>query len=176
MGTQGYRTRPTDKTLFKQAFTSICQIRNPTNDCARALRKILSLFAFLPLFWAVWQIQYGQVVMQGARLLPQATAGGWINSEFSGTVSGLLIIMLVPCVNFVSAKLKLRIVSKMLIGMVLQIIATSLLLVIEKMFENGYENLFWTQYLMFCLPSAIAEVFVSIAMYDYAYACAPETM
>ena len=105
----GYALSHGHERKLGQGFWEVARNRFSVHevDAAKSVGPILSIFALIPAFWALFDQSNSTWVLQGAKMVPVALTGVWksgfgwffgdaINAENMQSTNPLLVMMLVP--------------------------------------------------------------------------------
>jgi POT family proton-dependent oligopeptide transporter len=146
-------------------------------DAARSVMPILSVFALIPVFWALFDQTYSTWVMQGQKL--QAfNLGGWtIGAEEMQSANPALVMLIIPILTWGLYPMIGRLASplrRMSLGMFLAALSYVVVAMLQSRIEAGEQlSILWQ-----IAPYAIltmAEVLISTTGLEFAFReAAPE--
>ena len=181
---------------FKGATTKYGEERV---DGIRSVWKILALFSFIPVFWALYDQNGSEWVLQ-AQMMNRSIFGFIMEPEQIQLINPLAILILTPLITFfIYPKLKLSATAKVGIGFILTAISFVFIAIPQETIDTvaatipaglkGQARLDWfdAQAKLGNLPSigwqlfayfiiTIAEILISITGLEYAYTRAPASM
>ncbi len=159
-------TREQEKLSFKEQFMSVW--------------KVLVVFSFIPLFWALYDQNGSEFVLQAGKMDLHFMGVDWLQEQIQ-VVNALLILILIPVFSFgiypLLEKIGIRVTALRKIGWGLIVLTLTFVLVawIQTQIDHGVTlNIGW-QLLAYVLLT-VAEIFVSITGLEYAFSQAPKSM
>jgi proton-dependent oligopeptide transporter, POT family len=161
---------------FKNKESSVFTAEN-----FKAVSSVLAVFAFIPLFWAMWDQCLAEWVIQAQKLDLKVTESWTLIPEQVQTINPFFLITLIPVFTYgiypFFEKIGLKPTPLRKIGVGLALTAGSFVVIafIEQWIEAGEKPSFWWQILAYLLLSA-GEVMVSITGLEYAYTNSPKSM
>ncbi len=151
-----------------------------TIDGIKAVWRVLSVFAFIPVFWALWDQSQSEWVVQATKMDLNWLGIQWEAEQIS-FINAAFILIFIPLFSFVLYpffnKIGLRVTPLRRIGAGLVLTALSFVIVatIQGWIDAGEKpNISW-QILAFAVLTA-GEVLISITGLEYAYTQSPPTM
>ncbi|MES2330934.1 MAG: MFS transporter [Bacteroidota bacterium] len=150
-------------------------------DGIKAVYRILAVFAFTPIFWALWDQNLSEWVLQATRLDLTLIGGITILPEQINFVNPLFVVLLIPVfTSFLFPFLEKRGIKATplrRIGTGLVVIALSFVIIalIQQDIDAGGKPSVWWQILAYVLLAA-SEILVSVTCLEYAYTHAPKSM
>jgi POT family proton-dependent oligopeptide transporter len=155
------------------------------SDGIRAIWSVLSVFAFIPVFWALWDMNSSEWALQADRLnLHLFTIGTWKVNILPSQVqvmNAIFLLVLIPIFNYgiypLVEKIGIKVTPLRKIGAGLFITGLSfaVIAVIQMGLEAGHQPSIWWQIFAFVILSA-GEVMVSITGLEYAYTQSPPSI
>lgn len=148
----------------------------------KAVWRVLAIFAFIPIFWAMYDQNGSEWVLQAAHPLMDKNFMGieWLPEQVQA-INPILILLLIPLFSFIIfpqiEKLGIKITPLRKIGVGLIITALSFFIIafIQSRLDNGQTvNISWQLLAYFVIT--IAEILISITGLEYAYTQAPPAM
>ncbi|QHT66566.1 POT family MFS transporter [Rhodocytophaga rosea] len=149
-------------------------------DGVKAVYNVLSVFAFIPIFWAMWDQNLSEWVLQatkmdlnvfGYTLLPAQVQT--VNPAFLLTMIPIFTYLIYPFFDKIGIKTTpLRRIGA---GLFLTALSFVVIALIQESIDAGGRPSVWWQILAYFILSA-AEVLVSITGLEYAYTQSPKAM
>lgn len=149
-------------------------------DAIKSVWKILGVFAFIPIFWALYDQNSSEWVLQATHL-DLNVFGYTLLAQQVQAVNPILILVFIPIFTFVIfPKLEKRgiIISplrKIGLGFIFTTLSFIIIYFIQLGVDNGQHPSVWWQMLAYFILT-IGEVLISITGLEYAYAQAPPSM
>lgn len=146
----------------------------------RSVWRVLSVFAFIPVFWALWDQSQSEWVVQATKMDLdflgihwQAEQISFVNAAFILAFIPLFSFVLYPALNKVG--IKVTPLRKIGAGFVLTALSFVIIAIIQGWIDAGERpNISW-QILAFVVLTA-GEVLISITGLEYAYTQSPPSM
>ncbi len=152
----------------------------PFKEQVMSVWKVLVVFSFIPIFWALYDQNGSEFVIQAGKMDLHFMGIEWLQEQIQ-VVNALLILILIPVFSFgiypLLERIGIRITALRKIGWGLIVLALTFVLVawIQQQIDNGVTlNIGW-QLLAYVLLT-VAEIFVSITGLEYAFSQAPKSM
>lgn len=151
-------------------------------DGIKAVWRVLAVFAFIPIFWAMYDQNGSEWVLQATHEKMDKTFLGitWLPEQIQA-INPILILTFIPLFTWgiypLVEKLGIKITAlrKIGVGLVLTALSFVIIAYIQTRLDNGIEtNIAWQLSAYFVLTAA--EVLISITGLEYAYTQAPKTM
>jgi POT family proton-dependent oligopeptide transporter len=150
-------------------------------DAVKAVYRILAVFAFTIVFWALWDQNLSEWILQATRLDLTIVGNFKVLPEQVNAINPFLVVVLIPV--FVSLvfpfleKRGIRVTPLRKIGAGLVIIGLSFVVIalLQESIDAGGKPSVWWQILAYVLLAA-SEVLVSVTCLEYAYTHAPKSM
>ena len=146
----------------------------------RSVWRVLSVFAFIPVFWALWDQSQSEWVVQASKMDLLWLGINWEAEQIS-FVNAAFILMFIPLFSFViypalnKAGIKVTPLRKIGAGFVLTALSFVIIAIIQGWIDAGQTpNISW-QILAFVVLTA-GEVLISITGLEYAYTQSPPSM
>ena len=159
-------TRNEEKIPFKEQLMSVW--------------KVLVVFSFIPIFWALYDQNGSEWVLQAGKMDLHFMGIDWLQEQIQ-VVNALLILVLIPVFSFgvypMLERIGIRVTAlrKFGWGLIMTVITFALVAWIQTQIDNGIKlNIGW-QLLAYALLT-VAEIFVSITGLEYAFSQAPKSM
>jgi len=151
-------------------------------DGIKAVWRIMAVFAFIPVFWSLWDMNSAEWVLQSVHLDLNLGVFGWkiLPSQIQ-TVNAAFLLAMIPLFNFVlyplATKLGLKLTPLRKIGFGLLVTAGSFLIIalLQEKVDKGLHPSVWWQIFAYAILSA-GEVLVSLVGLEYAYTQSPVSM
>ena len=156
--------------FFREAFS---------RDGVFALGKLIPLFGFIIVFWALYDQTGSSWVLQAEQMDLKFLGITWLESQIQA-VNPILILVFIPLFTFVIYPMLDRVfpltpLRKIGIGMLLMAVSFGLVTLIQTWIDAGQRPSIGWQILAFVLITA-SEVMVSIVGLEFAYTQAPKAM
>lgn len=149
-------------------------------DGIKAVYRILAVFAFTPIFWALWDQNLSEWVLQ-AKKMDRNIFGVNLLTEQIQTFNPIFLVSMIPvCTYFIfpffeKIGLKPTPLRKIGAGLFLTGISFIVIALIQENIDAGGTPTIWWQILAYFIL-AIAEILVSITCLEYAYTQSPKSM
>jgi POT family proton-dependent oligopeptide transporter len=151
-------------------------------EAVKAVWNVMAVFAFIPIFWGMWDMNSAEWALQAAKLNLDMGIGGWhlLPSQVQ-VMNAIFLLLMIPIFNYgiypLVRKLGLNVTPKGKIGAGLFFTALSFVVVAftQMRLEAGQQPSIYWQILAFVFLSA-GEVMVSITGLEYAYTQSPPSM
>jgi POT family proton-dependent oligopeptide transporter len=172
-------TRPAGKTAWDCAETKYGYEKV---DGITAVWRVMAVFAFIPVFWSLWDMNSAEWVLQSTQLNLDMGIMGWkiLPSQIQ-TVNAFFLLAFIPIFNYglypLLTKMGIKLTSLRKIGAGLFITGFSFVIIalLQVKIDHGSHPSVWWQILAFAVLSA-GEVLVSITGLEYAYTQSPPSM
>jgi POT family proton-dependent oligopeptide transporter len=142
--------------------------------------KVLVVFSFIPLFWALYDQNGSEWVLQATKMDLHFMGIEWLPEQIQ-VINALLILVLIPVFSFgvyplfEKTGIKVTALRKIGWGFIMVAITFALVAWIQSKIDAGIKmNIGW-QLLAYVLLT-VAEIFVSITGLEYAFSQAPKSM
>ncbi len=150
-------------------------------DGIKAVYRVLAVFAFTPIFWALWDQNLSEWVLQATRL--DLTLMGNLNilPEQINFINPLFLVLLIPVFTsfifpFLEKKgIKPTPLRKIGAGLVIIGLAFVIIALLQGQIDAGGKPSVWWQILAYILLAA-SEILVSVTCLEYAYTHSPKSM
>ena len=149
-------------------------------DGVKAVYRILMVFSFTPIFWAMWDQNLAEWVLQ-AKKLDLTIFGYTLFAEQIQTFNPVFLISMIPVMTYgvfpLCEKLGFKVTPLRKIGAGLLLTALTFIiiaLVQESVDKGGHPTVWWQVFAYFWL--SVAEILVSITCLEYAYTHSPKSM
>jgi POT family proton-dependent oligopeptide transporter len=146
----------------------------------KAAYRIIGVFCFIPIFWAMWDQNLSEWVLQAGKL-DLHVFGYELMPQQIQTVSPFFLLLLIPVFNYfvypVVERMGIKTTPLRRIGAGLVMIICSFIVIalIQRSVDTGSHPSVWWQVLAYLILSG-SEVLVSITCLEYAYTQAPVSM
>jgi POT family proton-dependent oligopeptide transporter len=150
-------------------------------DGIQAVYRVLAVFAFTPIFWALWDQNLSEWVLQATRLDLTLIGTITILPEQINFINPLFLVLLIPVfTSFIFPFLEKRGIKPTplrKIGAGLVVIGLSFLIIalLQEQIDAGGKPSVWWQILAYILLAA-SEILVSVTCLEYAYTHSPKSM
>jgi POT family proton-dependent oligopeptide transporter len=150
----------------------------------KAVYRVLAVFAFAPIFWAMWDQNLSEWVLQAAKLDRHINLGFTEFTMLPGqvqTANPVFLLSFIPLFTyfiypfFDKIGLKTTPLRRIGTGLALTALSFVIIAMIQERVDAGQHPSVWWQILAYVILSA-AEVLVSITGLEYAYTQAPKSM
>ncbi len=149
-------------------------------DGVQAVYRILMVFAFTPVFWALWDQNLSEWVLQATKL-DRHIFGYQFLPEQIQTFNPLFLVSMIPVFTywvfpfFEKLGLKPTPLRKIGTGLFLTAISFVIIAFLQEKIDQGQHPTVWWQILAYFILAA-AEVLVSVTCLEYAYTQSPKSM
>lgn len=171
-GTKKYKIKMPNDTRKESTEPFLSQLKS--------VWKVLVVFAFLPVWWALFDQNGSEMVLQAQTMDLYFLGITWLPEQIQ-TANALFILVLIPIFSFgvfpLLQKVGIRTtpLRKIGWGMLLMTIAFSLIAWIQSQLDSGIKlNIGW-QFLAYLLLT-ISEIMVSITGLEYSFSNSPKSM
>lgn len=150
-------------------------------DGVKAVYRILTVFAFTPIYWAMWDQNLSEWILQATKLDLHLGFGVSILAQQVNFINPLFVVTLTPLFTyavfplFEKIGIKATPLRKIGAGLVLIGICFTVIAVVQESIDKGGHPSVWWQIFAYVLL-AISEILMSITCLEYAYTQAPPTM
>ncbi len=151
-----------------------------TLEGIKSVWRVLSVFAFIPVFWALWDQSQSEWVVQASKMDLYWLGITWEAEQIS-FVNAAFILAFIPLFSFVlfpalnKAGLRVTPLRKIGAGFILTALSFVIIAIIQGWIDAGERpNISW-QILAFVVLTA-GEVLISITGLEYAYTQSPPSM
>ncbi len=152
----------------------------PFMEQLKSVWKVLVVFAFIPMYWALYDQNGSEWVIQAGKMDLHFMGVTWFQEQIQ-VVNALLILILIPVFSFgvypLLEKMGIRVTALRKIGwgLVFMVITFSLTSWIQIQIDHGVKlNIVW-QLLAYVIVT-VSEIMVSITGLEYAFSQAPKSM
>lgn len=149
-------------------------------DGVKAVNRVLMVFAFVPIFWAMWDQSLSEWVLQATKLDLNIFGKTFLPEQIQ-TVNPLFLLMMIPIFTYgiypFVEKIGIKVTPLRKIGAGLFLTGASFVIIalIQTNIDHGGKPSVWWQILAYAVLSA-SEVMVSITGLEYAYTNSPKSM
>ncbi len=151
-------------------------------DAMKAVWRVMSVFAFIPVFWGMWDMNQSEWALQADKLdLNLGIFGIKLLASQVQAANAIFLLLMIPVFNYgvypLVEKMGIKLTSLRKIGAGLFVTALSFVIIalLQRQVELGMHPSVWWQIFAYLLLSA-AEVMVSITGLEYAYTQSPPAM
>jgi POT family proton-dependent oligopeptide transporter len=151
-----------------------------TVEGVKAVWRVLAVFAFIPVFWSLWDQSQSEWVVQATKMDLNWLGIQWQAEQIS-FVNAAFILAFIPLFSYVifpafnKMGLKVTPLRKIGAGLVLTALSFVIVAIVQGWIDDGARpNISW-QILAFVVLTA-GEVLISITCLEYAYTQAPPSM
>lgn len=149
-------------------------------DGVQAVYRILMVFAFTPIFWALWDQNLSEWVLQAAKL-DRNLFGYELLTEQVQTFNPIFLVGMIPVFTYLifpaieKAGFIVTPLKKIGAGLVLTAITFIIIAMLQEKIDQGFHPSVIWQILAYLILAA-AEVLVSVTCLEYAYTHSPKSM
>jgi len=146
----------------------------------KAAYRVIGIFSFIPLFWAMWDQNLSEWVLQAGKL-DRHILGYELLPQQVQTVNPFFLLLLIPVFNygiypfFERRGIKTSPLRRIGAGLILMVISFVVIAILQGAVDKGLSPSIWWQVLAYFILAA-AEVMVSVTCLEYAYTHAPASM
>jgi len=151
-------------------------------DGIKAVWRVMAVFAFIPVFWSLWDMNGSEWVLQSEKLdLNLGILGLKVLPSQIQTVNAAFLLTFIPIFNYgvypLLGKLGIKLTPLRKIGAGLFVTGFSFVIIaiLQEKVDAGQHPSVWWQIFAFAILSA-GEVLVSITGLEYAYTQSPPSM
>lgn len=150
-------------------------------DGIKAVYRVLAVFAFTPIFWALWDQNLSEWVLQATRLDLTLVGDIKILPEQVNFINPLFLVLLIPVfTSFIFPFLEKRGIKatplrKIGAGLVVIGLSFVVIALLQEQIDAGGKPSVWWQILAYILLAA-SEILVSVTCLEYAYTHSPKSM
>jgi len=152
----------------------------PFKEQVKSVWKVLVVFSFIPIFWALYDQNGSEWVIQAGKMDLNFMGIEWYQEQIQ-VINALLILILIPVFSLgiypFLERMGIRVTAlrKMGWGFIMTAITFALTAWIQTQIDNGIKLSIGWQLLAYLLIT-IAEIFVSITGLEYAFSQAPKAI
>lgn len=149
-------------------------------DDVKTVYNVLAVFAFIPIFWALWDQNLSEWVLQATKMDRQVFGINLLAEQIQ-TVNPFFLLVFIPIFNYLLYPfldrhgLKTTPLRRIGAGLILTAISFVIIALIQTKIDQGFTPSIWWQILAYAILAA-AEVLVSITGLEYAYTQASKSM
>jgi proton-dependent oligopeptide transporter, POT family len=149
-------------------------------DGARAVVRVMAVFAFIPIFWGMWNMCLAEWVLQATKM-DLTVFGHTYLAEQIQTVNPLFLLAGIPLFTYLiypffdKLGLKTTPLRRIGVGLILTALSFVIIAMIQTKIDNGFKPSIWWQILAYLVLS-FGEILVSITGLEYAYTQSPKFM
>ena len=150
-------------------------------DGIKAVYRVLAIFAFTPIFWALWDQSLSEWVLQATRLDLTLVGNFKILPEQINFINPLFLVLLIPVFTsfifpFLEKKgIKPTPLRKIGAGLVIIGLSFVIIALLQAHIDEGGKPSVWWQILAYIFLAA-SEILVSVTCLEYAYTHSPKSM
>ncbi|HHY86819.1 MAG TPA: POT family MFS transporter [Verrucomicrobia bacterium] len=147
-------------------------------DAARSVAPILSIFAFAPIFWSLFDQTFSTWVLQGARMVPYSIGRFTVGPETMLAANPILVMIFVPILTWLVYPAMGRFATplrRMALGMFLAAFSFVVVAVMQTRIEAGEQLSILWQLLPYVIIT-VAEVLFSTTGLEFAFREAAASM
>jgi POT family proton-dependent oligopeptide transporter len=151
----------------------------------KAVYRVMAVFAFAPIFWAMWDQNLSEWVLQAEKLDRHINLGFFDFTILAGqvqTANPVFLLSFIPLFTYFvypffdkTLGVKTTPLRRIGAGLILTALSFVIIALIQARVDVGEHPSVWWQILAYVILSA-AEVLVSITGLEYAYTQAPKSM
>lgn len=167
------------KTAWQQA---IDKYGTEKVEAIKAVWGVIAVFAFIPIFWAMWDMNGSEWVLQSTNLdRSLGIFGLTILPSQIQFVNALFLLMMIPIFNYgiyplvIKMGVKLTPLKKIGAGLFITGLSFVIIALLQHKVDAGLHPSVWWQIFAYAILSA-GEVLVSITGLEYAYTQSPPSM
>ncbi len=149
-------------------------------DGIQAVYRILMVFAFTPVFWALWDQNLSEWVLQAAKL-DRHVFGIELLPESIQTFNPFFLVGLIPVFTYIiyplieKTGIKTTPLRRIGAGLFITGVCFIIIALLQEKIDGGGHPSVWWQILAYLLLGS-AEILVSVTCLEYAYTHAPKSM
>ncbi len=146
----------------------------------QAVYRILAVFAFTPIFWAMWDQNLAEWVLQ-ARKLDLNVFGYEVLPQQVNALNPIFLVSMIPVFTYgiypLIEKMGIKVTPLRKIGAGLVLIGVCFIIIalLQESIDKGGKPTVWWQILAYLILSG-AEILMSITCLEYAYTQSPPSM
>ena len=149
-------------------------------DGAKAVNRILMIFAFTPIYWALWDQNLSEWVLQADKMDRTVFGFEMLPGQVQ-TFNQLFLIGLIPVFTYFIYPFLQKIginptpLKKIGAGLLLTAVTFIIIALVQESLDHGGKPTIWWQILAYLILAA-SEILVSITCLEYAYTHSPKSM
>lgn len=153
------------------------EVKIPFKEQVMSVWKVLVVFSFIPIFWALYDQNGSEWVIQAGKMDLHFMGIEWYQEQIQ-VINALLILILIPVFSFgvypwlERMGIKVTALRKMGWGFIMVAITFALIAWIQTQIDQGIKLSIGWQLFAYVLLT-VAEIFVSITGLEYAFSQAP---
>jgi POT family proton-dependent oligopeptide transporter len=151
-------------------------------DGIKAVWRVMAVFAFIPIFWGMWDMNQSEWALQAEKLNLDLHVFGWkLLASQVQAANAIFLLLMIPIFNYgvyplvEKSGFKLTSLRKIGAGLLITGLSFVIIALLQRAVENGAHPSVWWQIFAYVLLSA-GEVLVSITGLEYAYTQSPPSM
>lgn len=155
-------------------------IKSLSNANLKALGRVLAVFAFIPLFWGMWDMNQSEWVLQASKLNLKVGSFTFLPAQIQAT-NGVFLLILLPLFNYriypllEKAGIHITPLRKLCAGFLLTALSFVIIALLESRVQSGFHPSVCWQLPAYLLLTA-AEVLIAVTCLEYAYTQSPPAM
>jgi len=149
-------------------------------DGSKAVLRVMAVFAFIPIFWAMWDMCLAEWVIQATKLDLNILGHTYIAEQLQ-TVNPFFILAGIPLFTYIiypffnKIGLQTTPLRRIGVGLILTALSFVIIALLQTKIDAGLKPSAWWQILAYLVLS-FGEILVSITGLEYAYTQAPPSM
>lgn len=149
-------------------------------DDVKTVYNVLAVFAFIPIFWALWNQNLSEWILQATKM-DRNILGINLLPEQIQTVNPFFLLLFIPVFNYCiypfldRRGLRTTPLRRIGAGLILTAVSFIIIALVQEKIDGGAHPSVWWQILAYAILAA-AEVLVSITGLEYAYTQASKSM
>jgi POT family proton-dependent oligopeptide transporter len=170
----------TKKYKIKKPSDNKNTVSEPFLEQLKQVWKVLVVFSFIPIFWALYDQNGSEWVIQSGKMDLHFMGVDWLQEQIQ-TVNALLILILIPVFSFgvypwlEKRGIKITALRKFGWGLALTAFSFVVIALIQVKIDAGEKpNIAWQ--LLAYLILTVGEILVSITGLEYSFSQAPKSM
>ncbi|MGB4776281.1 MAG: POT family MFS transporter [Daejeonella sp.] len=165
-----------------QSLLDVAKLKFPPEkvEGIKAVWRVMAVFAFIPIFWAMWDQNLSEWVLQATKL-DRHIFNYELLPEQIQTVNPIFLLLFIPIFTygvypfFEKRGIRTTPLRRIGAGLVLTALSFVIIAFIQTSIDQGNHPSVWWQILAYVILSA-GEVLVSITGLEYAYTQSPKSM
>jgi len=146
----------------------------------KAAWRVIGVFSFIPIFWAMWDQNLSEWVLQAGKM-DRHIFGYQVLPQQVQTVNPFFLLLLIPVFNYLiypffeKRGFNTTPLRRIAAGLLLMVCSFIVIALAQAVIDAGGAPSIWWQILAYLILAA-AEVLVSVTCLEYAYTHAPASM
>ena len=165
-----------------QSLLDVAKLKYPSEkvEGIKAVWRVMAVFAFVPIFWAMWDQNLSEWVLQATKLDRHIFSYELLPEQIQ-TVNPIFLLLFIPIFTygvypmFEKMGIKTTPLRRIGAGLVLTALSFVIIALIQTSIDQGNHPSVWWQIFAYVILSA-GEVLVSITGLEYAYTQSPKSM